>query len=438
MKITYLNPYRLRIKPWPWSWLGIFVCLAVSPPSLQSAVLVDETFSGPDGPLIEQEGTSWMHTSGSEAELRQEGGVIKLSSGQTEDLAIPLAQASYGEDSSETLFVKLSLRITDSPSTGGAYVAHFRGGGSSTYRGRLFVLADESSDNVRLAITNGASKASEGSFWQDAIALGQWQELVMSYQPSTGLTRLGVNPKQESDLIILAEDVASPKTIHQFALRQASGMGAIEIKSLMISDAFPDLDSNASKVESSLHIQPLNDSPVEFDGSVPFFEWQREGDLSQSLSLHIQWAGEAMVGEDFEFDVSHLTLEAGQAQGRAYIQPVDDILVEGNESLQATLTWALPNQPEQSMAWQATLIDDETLATASLTGIRLNHSDSAETTLDIELAGAPGELYGLEVSSDLNHWSLWQTGTLTEAIHLVQIDLEPRNMPQFFRTAWHQ
>jgi len=145
-----------------------------------------------------------------------------------------------------------------------------------------------------------------------------------------------------------------------------------------------------------------------------------------------------MMGEDFEFDVSHLTLEAGQAQGRAYIQPVDDILVEGNESLQATLTWALPNQPEQSMAWQATLIDDETLATASLTGIRLNHSDSAETTLDIELAGAPGELYGLEVSSDLNHWSLWQTGTLTEAIHLVQIDLEPRNMPQFFRTAWHQ
>ena len=81
----------------------------------------------------------------------------------------------------------------------------------------------------------------------------------MSYHVRSGLSRLGLNPSQETDLTLLAEDVTIPRGIHQFAFRQASGLGGIWVDQLTVTDDFGDLPRQTASVTPTFQIRPLTD-----------------------------------------------------------------------------------------------------------------------------------------------------------------------------------
>ncbi|MGA0327960.1 MAG: hypothetical protein ACO3OK_13255, partial [Limisphaerales bacterium] len=100
---------------------------------LHGEILVHETFDGGPGALLNQSDSAWLHTSGTEGDLQQAQGWLQLSSKQSEDVAIALGDRHFDDASEDIIYLMMTLKVTDKPSKAGAYFAHFRGGGSSTY-----------------------------------------------------------------------------------------------------------------------------------------------------------------------------------------------------------------------------------------------------------------------------------------------------------------
>ncbi|MBT6805742.1 MAG: hypothetical protein HOA47_12305, partial [Verrucomicrobia bacterium] len=140
-------------------WLGLSCAMALHGLEgvANAATLVDHDFDLADGSLVGASNGVWQHRSGGEGDLVTEEGSLIIRSSASEDVAVAIGESDYDESSSETLFVSFTLQVVELPTAGGGYFAHFRGGGSSTFRGRLFIAASEDG-GYQLGVSNGASK----------------------------------------------------------------------------------------------------------------------------------------------------------------------------------------------------------------------------------------------------------------------------------------
>jgi len=402
---------------------------------LHGEILVHETFDGGPGALLNQSDSAWLHTSGTEGDLQQAQGWLQLSSKQSEDVAIALGDRHFDDASEDILYLMMTLKVTDKPSKAGAYFAHFRGGGSSTYRGRLFVAAEEEGEGFRLGVANGASKSSEVTWWTEPFALNEPIQVVMSYHARSGLSRLGLNPAQETDLTLLAEDVAIPRGIHQFAFRQASGLGGIWVDQLTITDDFGDLPRQTASLTPTIQIRPLTDAFPEGAGATAWFEWERGGDLTHPVHLQVFWSGNAVPEEDFFVNENSLVLASNQSHGRVYLETMKDRLVEGDEVLIAEVRAFAGEALLGDATLEGRILDDDTLSLAQVGGIHWKHGDTGNPTLAIDVVGNKGDFYRIESSVDLVTWEPRETGVLTEPSHTLSWALDRDQPAQFFRAG---
>ena len=239
--------------------------------------------------------------------------------------------------------------------------------GALRLRGRLFVAAEEEGEGFRLG---GASKSSEVTWWPEP-SLDKGLRVVMSYHVRSGLSRLGLNPSREADLTLLAEDVAIPRGIHQFAFRQASGLG-IWVDPLTVTGD-EDLPRQTA-LSSSLQIRPLTDVFPEGAGSAAWFEWERGG-ITHPIHLQIFWSGSAVPEEDFFVSEASLVLASGQSHGRVYLETMKDRLVEGDEVLIAEVRVFADEVLLGDATLEGRIMDDGTPLLAQVGGIHWQHAD---------------------------------------------------------------
>ena len=402
---------------------------------LHGEILVHDTFDRGPGALLNQSEAGWLHTSGTEGDLQQAQGWLQLSSKQSEDVAIALGDRHFDDASEDLLYLMMTLKVTEQPSKAGTYFAHFRGGGSSTYRGRLFVAAEEEGEGFRLGVANGASKSSEVTWWPEPFALNEPLQVVMSYHARSGLSRLGLNPAQETDLTLLAEDVAIPRGIHQFAFRQASGLGGIWVDQLTVTDDFGDLPRQTASVIPTFQIRPLTNDFPEGAGSAAWFEWERGGDLTHPIHLQVLWSGTADPEEDFMVSEASWVLASGQSHGRVYLETMKDRLVEGDEVLIAEVRAFAGEALLGDATLEGRIMDDDTLSLAQVGGIHWQHADTENPTVAIDVVGSKGDFYKIESSVDLVTWEPRETGVLTEPSHTLSWTLDRDQPAQFFRAG---
>jgi hypothetical protein len=326
MKQTISTRYRDAL------W-GIACAIFVLSLSVKSETLVDQTFNYPDGPLVSSEGSLWEHRSGTEGDLMVQNGQLNIASSASEDVGIPLSDQSYDAESDVTLYASFTLTVTEKPSSGGGYFAHFRGGSSATFRGRLFIAASEEGDGFKLGISNGGSSFSDSTMLDQNLELNQSYRIVMSYQPSTAATRLGVDPVSEDDLNWVAGDEASVRGIDQFAFRQVSGIGHIKIDTLKVTTEFSDLTALVIPEKPVLRINNNMEILPERGGFSLLVVIQRDGVTDVSLDVGILWAGTAVFGEDYTGQVGQIHFEPNQVQAEITLEILDDDVKEGSEIL---------------------------------------------------------------------------------------------------------
>jgi hypothetical protein len=350
---------------------------------LHAETLVDQYFDLENGALVERSNEIWQHRSGSEGDLLISDGILVVSSSASEDASIMLGGAVFDGSSSETLYVSFTLNVADLPTAGGGYFAHFRGGSSATFRGRLFIAASEDG-GYQLGIGNGASKFADSTIANDSLEIAKEYRIVMSYEPATAITKLGIDPNLESDLSVVATDSVSVKSIDQFAVRQTSGIGTLQIDHLKVSTEFSDLTANAGPQKPTLKIQSnLKALPERGEPSLIAII-ERTGPLDAALRIELLWRGTAEFGVDYLNAPLFVTLDVGQADLEIQVMVADDALKEGLETIELEIVSSVDFKIAGShiLIWK---IQDDDLTTIELSATSTTVTEGQDEVFSIQL-----------------------------------------------------
>ena len=139
--------------------LGLAAFL-VSAALAEGALLLNDSFSYPDGPLVSAAGSPWTTYSGTSGQSKVVAGRLFLSKANSEDVHAPLAGQPYGYTSDTVLYVSFKVNYTNLPSSSGSYFAEFKDGGTG-FRARIFAqTAGAASGAFRIGIANASSTPS--------------------------------------------------------------------------------------------------------------------------------------------------------------------------------------------------------------------------------------------------------------------------------------
>jgi hypothetical protein len=200
--------------------------------SAHAAILLDESFTYPDGVLTEGSAGKWINHSGTAGQVDVAGGVVNLTETEGEDVSTLLAGGPYAANSSVVLYAAFKVRFSALPSGAGTYFAHFKNE-STTFKAKVFATTSGApAGQFRLGISRTANT---GTVLERDLALGTWYTVVIRYEIATAAATLWVDPTAETDQGVNATDAASASVITAFALRQSlssgSGMGQLAVDS---------------------------------------------------------------------------------------------------------------------------------------------------------------------------------------------------------------
>lgn len=232
------------------------LCLRVSliltlfvAPLLPASELLRDRFEYPDGPLVGAPGSPWAaHSSAGSGPVSVESSRIWLRAAQAEDINAPLAGGPFDPGGPRhVLYARFKISFAALPSAAGTYLAHFRSG--ATLRARFWASQTHAAPGFfRLGIGNStAADANSGQVPQD-LALNQVYDVVLRYDLASGLSSIGLDPKEESDLTVTATDAVGVSSIGTFGFRQATGIGELWIDDLVVSDQFPEPDTMEARL----------------------------------------------------------------------------------------------------------------------------------------------------------------------------------------------
>ena len=210
---------------------------------LQSALILSDTFSYPDGPITNQVGSPWVtHSSNStNEEILVTGGRAYLSSTRGDDVHASLTNQPYTPGSGVVLYFSLNVNFSASPTESGSYFAHFKDGGNG-YRARVWASTSGAPAGLfRLGIGNGTGASASSGQLTNNLVLNAAYILVVRYNVATGVSTIWLNPASESDPSETAADPPGPITLTSFAFRQSSGMGTLFVDDLKVGTSFADV-----------------------------------------------------------------------------------------------------------------------------------------------------------------------------------------------------
>lgn len=270
--------------------------------SLPAAILLDEPFTYPDGPLISVSGGRWVNHSGTAGQVDVSAEVITLTENESEDVNAALGGGPYAADSGVVLYAKFTVRFTALPSGAGTYFAHFKDAGTG-FRGRVFASTTGAAEGkFRVGI---AEAGSTPTLFERDLSLDTDYAVIVRYDVATAASALWVDAAAESDPSVSATDDGAPITVVAFALRQSlssgNGMGTLVLDDLRVATSFAELFGSTPEEPPQILTQPQSQTVAE-GSSVTFsvvaagtpplsYQWQRNQDdlpgaVNASLTLN--------------------------------------------------------------------------------------------------------------------------------------------------------
>jgi endonuclease/exonuclease/phosphatase family metal-dependent hydrolase len=269
-----------------------------------AALLLDDTFSYSDGPLVTVSGGVWAHHSGSAGEVMVSSGRVFLSEANTEDVNASLAGQPYPASGTTNVFyASFTVKFTSLPSSGGTYFSHFKNS-STTFRARIWALTGGAApDRFRLGISSTNGSAASATSTMD-LRLNTDYIVVTRLVNSNAVTvsTLWINPTAESDSSISTTENASAFTVVSYALRESTGEGALNLDNLRVGTSFADVFSSGSGLPPDIASQSPNQTvtngasvtfSVNATGTPPLnFQWQCNGtNLPEAVSSNLTLTG---------------------------------------------------------------------------------------------------------------------------------------------------
>ena len=278
--------------------LVVFVASA----TLADAVLlVNESFSYPDGPLVTESEGVWVHHSGSVDEVMVSSGRVLVNEANTEDVNVSLAGQPYlASGTTNVFYASFTVRFTTLPGSGGTYFAHFKDSGSG-FRARIWALTSgAASGKFRLGISSTSSSVISATSPVD-LSLNTDYTVVTRLLNNSSVSTLWINPAAENDPGVSTAEGVSTFTVVSYALRESTGEGALNLDNLRVGTSFADVVSGGSGQPPAITVQPQHQTAtngagacfrVNATGTPPLnFQWQCNGTnlpgaVSSNLTLN--------------------------------------------------------------------------------------------------------------------------------------------------------
>ena len=271
----------MRQPPFLVLWLGCALLGARA----GAALLLSDTFSYPDGVLTNVSSGKWVRFSGTGNDSFVTNGLAQVNQGRADDVYASLAGRPYNPASTSLVFYAgMDVTVSALPSRNGEYFAAFYAG-SSGHKGRIYCQTEDAAKGkFRFAVAKGTSSATNFPIDLDTNTP---HRLILRYDLNAASASLWVDPTDESDPNVAADDTTSPATILGFAFRQAGSEGILAIDNLVVGTSFSEALGPAPPNPPNLVVQPQGQSVQEDSGltlsvlaggdSPLTYSWMKEG-----------------------------------------------------------------------------------------------------------------------------------------------------------------
>jgi endonuclease/exonuclease/phosphatase family metal-dependent hydrolase len=234
-----------------------------------AALVLNDTFSYSDGPLVTAAGSPWTNYSGTiTGQVKVVSGRIFLSKANSEDVHAALAGQPYAPASNAVLYVSFKINCTNLPSSSGSYFAEFKNGGTG-FRARIFAqTAGAATGAFRIGIANADSSPS--AVVNADLQTNTDYTIVARLAVSNVVSALWLNPTAETNAGVTATDTASAATITSYGFREDSAIGNLFVDDLRVGTTFPDVVTNAPPLERPAIVSPPQNQTVTNGANVTF------------------------------------------------------------------------------------------------------------------------------------------------------------------------
>ena len=219
---------------------------------VQGALVLNDSFSYSDGPIVGASGSSWTTHSGTAGQANVVSGQLSLTEAESEDVNTALSGGPYTVASAAVLYSSYTVSFGALPSGGGAYFAHFRDTGTG-FRARVFTSTTNAAPgSFRLGIGNSSgATATSGQIGVD-LSLNTTYTVVTRYDVASGLSTIWLNPVAETDPGVTASDAPGLIDISSYGFRQSlatgSGMGTLTVDDLRVGTTFAEVVPEPSTI----------------------------------------------------------------------------------------------------------------------------------------------------------------------------------------------
>lgn len=255
--------------------------LAAGLTAAPAAILLNEDFAYPNGPLTTNSGGLWATHSGTAGQLDVTNGAAFLTGSETEDVNRLLVGQPYpAAGATNVFYAGFTVRLLSLPSSGGGYFAHFN---TSNFRGCVWALtAGAPGGQFRYGLSAGNATAASVT---NAIATGLDTPVRLVLRITNGgPAQLWTSPANESSASITTPESGAAVTLTAFSLRQNTGMGTLLLDDLVIATTFEEALTGASPPQPPvILVQPV--SQVVTQGSNVTFTVTADG----TPPLAYQW-----------------------------------------------------------------------------------------------------------------------------------------------------
>ena len=271
----------------------------------QAGIVLSDSFTYPDGAVVGAAGSPWTAHSGT-LEVFVVTNRIQINQTNSQDIHADLQGGPYTTNSPTVLYSSFYVTFTSLPMEAfgvpGSYFAHFKDlneGAATGFGARVFAsyydavtMSPLPYGTFRLGIGNGSQTEYTSGQLTNDLTTNVTYQVVTRFDPSNGVSRIWLNPGDETDYYVQATDdgVNGPGTIrdnridvYSYAFRQAAGEGVMYIDNLKVGTQF----FNVAGTNTPPLISTIADQNIPANGATAAIAFTTEDDNTPAGSLVI-------------------------------------------------------------------------------------------------------------------------------------------------------
>jgi hypothetical protein len=226
---------------------AVVLAFGLLPAIAGAAVLLNEPFSYPDGPLVGNDGWTAHSGAGNKPIMVTSGFVtVQQSTGSGEDDNTTFA----AQDPAAVTWFSMDVKVDGVVGTAADYFTHIMPAGTTYYSARVHVSPPLAGGDFTFGLKAGSS--STLVTWPSDFSFGVTYKIVVNFDASTGNSTLWVDPVTEASPSIISTGGFTGDSEGAIALRQSSPSGATlteVIDNILVGQEFCDVVACPTAVE---------------------------------------------------------------------------------------------------------------------------------------------------------------------------------------------